>query len=89
VTSLGILWNLCLRELALKLVHTWAKTEFRANILATPLNGGDYLTSTCSILFKDVFSAVNEKNLKSIESELMQSNVVDVLNRSDRIKISR
>jgi len=78
VTSLGILWNLCLRGLARKLVSTWASE------LQTPScsHSNDW-NGKCSVLFNDVFSAMNEQNLKKIENELLLGGTfVDVLQHS-------
>lgn len=84
VTSLGILWNLCLRELAQQIVHTWA-TALRS---ADPYRKAPDWTSTCSALFEDVFSAMNEENLHLVESELLScSSFSEVLNRT-HLKIS-
>eukprot|EP01127_Copromyxa_protea_P006747 TRINITY_DN16738_c0_g1_i1.p1 TRINITY_DN16738_c0_g1~~TRINITY_DN16738_c0_g1_i1.p1 ORF type:complete len:561 (+),score=87.62 TRINITY_DN16738_c0_g1_i1:59-1741(+) len=64
VTSLGILWNLCLRQLAQQLVGVWA-TDLRNSTC----HHKDW-NLTCSNLFHEVFAAVNEENLHHIESQL-------------------
>jgi hypothetical protein len=83
VTSLGILWNLCLRELAHQIVLTWAKA-----LSKTGNCGSQDWTGTCSNLFHEVFSALNGENLHQIESELLScSNFGQVLTRS-QLKLS-
>lgn len=81
VTSLGILWNLCLRELAQQLIHTWA-TDLKA-----PRKGHTDWTGTCSALFNDVFSAVNEKNLHQIETEILTSSNFSEVMQKTHLKI--
>jgi len=84
LVSLGILWNLCLRDLAHKLVHTWARELQNSG---HHRKSGEW-SSTCTILFHDVFAAMNEENLKHIESELLLGdNFSDVLKSSEKLKI--
>lgn len=81
VTSLGILWNLCLRELAQQLIHTWATG------LKAPRKGHTDWAGTCSVLFNDVFSAVNEKNLHQIETEILSSSNFSEVMQKTHLKI--
>eukprot|EP01126_Amoeba_proteus_P033389 TRINITY_DN3279_c0_g1_i7.p1 TRINITY_DN3279_c0_g1~~TRINITY_DN3279_c0_g1_i7.p1 ORF type:complete len:552 (+),score=107.38 TRINITY_DN3279_c0_g1_i7:149-1804(+) len=70
LTSLGILWNLCLKELCVSLIKTWqtASTSGSLSFRQAPTLE---ISTTCETLFTTAFSAVNEYNLKAIELALL------------------
>lgn len=67
-TSLGILWNRCLRHLTRSLFDEWTKTEDQSMGL-----------QICSHSVKTVFSEFNDKNLEEIEKELKKKTIDDFL----------
>eukprot|EP01126_Amoeba_proteus_P057809 TRINITY_DN7392_c0_g1_i10.p1 TRINITY_DN7392_c0_g1~~TRINITY_DN7392_c0_g1_i10.p1 ORF type:complete len:436 (-),score=71.49 TRINITY_DN7392_c0_g1_i10:216-1523(-) len=81
LTSLGILWNLCLKELSWRLVSTWHSVSVAGSISLE-------LGSTCATLFNEAFSAVNERNLKAIELELLVLPLDEVLELDDLQSLS-
>jgi len=82
VTSLGILWNLCLRDLAQQLVFVWAKGLHSSGVCHHDWSG------TCSNLFNEVFSAVNEENLQHIECQLLSGSSFSEVLTSAQLTVS-
>jgi ribosome biogenesis GTPase A len=81
--ALGILWNRCLRDLAICLFNNWSK--------APDFLVGDKVSNVCNSLFQSCFSQFNEENLLLIENELVTSDgdVKTVLDQESTFKDSK
>lgn len=75
VAALGILWNRCLRNLAMSLFKAWDAQDF------TEANS----VLTCQSLFNEIFSAMNQEMLEEIESNINAFNVKMVLDQETRL----
>jgi len=77
ITALGILWNRCLRDFAMELFKVWSKN---AELDAKTKK----LNTTCSGIFKKIFSQMNEKNLLAIEVTITNQGLSAVLDEEVR-----
>eukprot|EP01128_Nolandella_sp_AFSM9_P000600 TRINITY_DN1074_c0_g1_i2.p1 TRINITY_DN1074_c0_g1~~TRINITY_DN1074_c0_g1_i2.p1 ORF type:complete len:648 (+),score=116.23 TRINITY_DN1074_c0_g1_i2:68-1945(+) len=71
VASLGVLWNRCLRNLAMSLFRAWDANTFET----------EGSLETCRSLFDEIFAAMNKDMLEEIESNITMFNIKMVLDQ--------
>jgi len=71
IAALGILWNRCLRNMAVELFKEFTKRNSSSSP-PTPNRGCCIDTTMCSRFFRKFFTQLNEENLMAVEDDIRQ-----------------